>query len=90
MQSLGKIPNIQFIHFLKSYLRVYRLLKRLCRILTSLRQDDPSPSRMLYHKFWDIVDPILYYDPAISHLNVLTDLLPAELGHDYKVINNGE
>jgi hypothetical protein len=45
---------------------------------------------MLYHKFWDIVDPILYYDPAVSHLDVLTDLLPAELGHDYKVINNGE
>lgn len=86
MQSFGKIPNIQFMQLLKGNLGVDCLLKRLSSIFTPLCEDDPSPSRMLNHKLRDIIDPILYDNPAISHLDVLADLLPAELGHCYKDI----
>jgi hypothetical protein len=61
---------------------MYGLLKRLGGIFPPLRKDNPSPPRMLDHKLRDIVNSILDDDPAVPHLNMLADLLPAELRHN--------
>lgn len=65
---------------------MYGLLKGLGGIFPSLCKDNPSSPRMLDHELRDIVNSILDDDPAVPHLNVLADLLPAKFRHYYRLL----
>ena len=58
------------------------LFERLSRVLSALRSDDPPPARMLQHELRKVVNAVFDDQPAVAHLAVLADLLPAVLrGH---------
>lgn len=74
--SLLDVADVEVIHDFDCVLGVNSPLEGLCGILSSLAQDDPATTRVFQHKLGEIVDLVLDDQPAVSHLAVLSHLLP--------------